>query len=158
MVTEVTFEPSSEAEQTLCVDVPVINDAVLEDVETFHVAIGTEAPRVAVPLSTATVSVEDDDTVEVTMVTSMVGVLEDVESGELQVCLQRVGPTEKAVDVVVFAESGSATGTHIIILCTQNMVICRNLAYRSLVIIYVRISCAKLFMERNEIECICMHA
>lgn len=106
------FEPSTEAEQTLCVDVSVVNDAILEEVEIFHVEISTSVPRVRIPLSSTAVSVEDDDEVEVTMVISELGVLEEVESGEVEVCVSRIGATEKAVDVEVFTESDSATGTY----------------------------------------------
>lgn len=107
---EVVFQPSTEAQQSLCVDVSVVNDAILENVETFHVEITTTAPRVTIPLSSATVSIEDDDRVEVTVVIGELGVEEDVEGGEVDVCVSRLGATEKAVEVELFTESDSAIG------------------------------------------------
>lgn len=94
----------------MCVDVLVVDDDILEDVETFHVQIATTVPRVTIVMSTATVNVVDDDSVVVTLVRSELSVDEEREDGEVEVCVQEKGVTEKAVEVQLFTEADSAHG------------------------------------------------
>ena len=94
----------------MCVDVLVVDDDILEDVETFYVDITTTVPRVAVLMSTATMSVVDDDSVVVTLVRSRLSVEEEMEGGEVEVCVHEIGLIEKEVEVQVFTEEDTAHG------------------------------------------------
>lgn len=112
-VREFVFLPSAESQQTECVEVLVVDDDILEDIETFHLEITTAVPRVTLTLSAATVSVVDDDSVYVTLMSGEHSVEEDGEGGqggEVEVCVQQTGVIEKAVVVELFTEADTAHG------------------------------------------------
>ena len=130
---EFSFLPSDEPQQTVCVDVLVVDDDILEDVETFYVDITTTVPRVAVLMSTATMSVVDDDSVVVTLVRSRLSVEEEMEGGEVEVCVHEIGVIEKEVEVQVFTEEDTAHGK----ACHQRMYINYIYIHFCIVCIYV---------------------
>lgn len=106
----IVFAPSSAPHQTECVDVYIINDVILEDVETFHLEITTTVPRVSITQSTATVRVYDEDSVEVSLVEDVIRVPEEMEGGEVDVCVIRTGVIEKAVVVQLSTQPQTALG------------------------------------------------
>ena len=93
----------------MCVDVEVVNDDRVEDTETFHLEISTTVPRIRFGQSTATVRVEDDDTVEVAMTAPELSV---EEGGQVSVCVTRRGVIEKTVTVDLSLEPHTALGEH----------------------------------------------
>ena len=106
----IVFLPSVKPQQTECVDVLILDDDILEDVETFHVGITTTVPRVTIVTSTAMVSVVDEDSVEVTLVTRELNVTEEEEGGTVEVCVEEEGVLEKEVEVQLFTVAGTAHG------------------------------------------------
>ena len=107
---EFLFQPSVEPRQTECVEVFLVNDDILEDVETFHLEISTAVPRVDVSLSTAVVIMMDDDDVYVSLVSSEYSVEEEAERREVEVCVQLTGVIEREVEVTLFTEEDTAHG------------------------------------------------
>ena len=88
----------------------LVNDDILEDVETFHLEISTAVPRVDVSLSTAVVTMMDDDDVYVSLVSSEYSVEEEAERREVEVCVQLTGVIERQVEVTLFTEEDTAHG------------------------------------------------
>lgn len=109
-MSEFVFTPSTER---VCVEVLLEDDDILEDVETFYLEIATTVPNVTITLGSATVSVVDDDSVDVSLVTSEHSVMEEDEEGqggEVEVCVRLTGVLEKAVRVELSTESDTARG------------------------------------------------
>jgi hypothetical protein len=105
-VADVVFQPSPEEEQTVCVDVAVEDDEILEDEESFLLELSTSVPRITVERSTATVRVTDEDSVRVAMTDASLSVEE--EGGTVSVCVARHGLIDKSVDVFLSLEARTA--------------------------------------------------
>ena len=105
---DIVFQSAEETErQTVCVDVFIIDDDILEYIETFHLEIVTSVPRVTIPENTAIVRVVDDDSVDVYMATSELSVEEEDRDG-VEVCVVRVGVIEREIRVELHTVPGSA--------------------------------------------------
>ena len=97
----------------------VIDDDVLEAVETFFVEISTEVPRVNVGRSTTTVSLVDNDGVYVSLVQREVVVQENAAAeggtgGQIRMCVQMTGIIQTEVEIRLFTEAGTAQGEQIL--------------------------------------------
>ena len=105
-----TFSPAtSQMNYTLS----LVDDMVLEDMETFTVSLSLVSESAGVQLGTdsvATATILDDDevTVQFEVVTCALSVGESV--GSLEVSMTRTGFSAIPVTVLVQSEDGSATG------------------------------------------------
>lgn len=108
-----TFPPSSDTRQSICIDFHLIDDEVLESVESFFVTIVVAVPRVNVGLDTATVRLVDDDGVYVGLTQSVYTVDENGPEGRggiVDVCVQMRGVIERDVTISLLTEPGDADG------------------------------------------------
>ena len=109
------FDPSSQPLlftsniSRACAHFTVIDDVILEGVESFEVSLSAEEdPAILFGLSSVVVEIVDNDHV-------MVGVVEDSytvaeEGGAVEVCIRLTGAIERVVTVTMATEGGSATG------------------------------------------------
>ena len=107
------FPPSQDAQQTQCIRYVVVDDDILEAVESFFVEISTSVPRVTVGRSTATVSLVDNDGVYMSLVERELSVEEDtagVSGGQVQMCVRMTGIIQRELEVRLFTEAGTAQG------------------------------------------------
>ena len=107
--TDLVFPPSSESRQTQCVELRLIDDTILEDVETFQLQLSTSASRVNITQSSATVSLVDNDRVYVSLERNEYTTTEDGE-GVVEVCVELVGVTATEVEVQLSTVAGTAQG------------------------------------------------
>ena len=109
------FPPSDDSQHTQCIQFQLLDDDVLESVESFFVTISTSVPRVTVGRDTATVSVVDDDGVYVSLLDSEVSVVEDGEGGsggEVTMCVRMTGIIGREVNISLFTEPDTAHGEY----------------------------------------------
>ena len=109
------FPPSTEVQQRQCIRYSVVDDDILEAVESFHVEIATNVPRVSVGLSTATVSLVDNDGVYVSLLERELSVEEDAAAdggAGVSMCVRMMGIIQREVAINVFTEAGTAQGTY----------------------------------------------
>ena len=107
----IIFSSSSESLQTECINIGILDDAILENVETFRLEISTSVPHVTIAHneSVSDVSVVDDDSGSVDLVRSVYEV-EEVEGSEVEVCVRLTGVTERAVKAEISTLSDTAYG------------------------------------------------
>ena len=91
-----------------CVDIVILDDSVLEDSESFEVALSISDETFHFIRSTANVYVLDDDGVRM-------GLEEREYSGyegeEIEICVELVGMFSHSIPVAIQTVSGSARGT-----------------------------------------------
>ena len=91
-----------------CVDIVILDDSVLEDSESFEVALSTPDETVHFTRPTANVYVLDEDGVRM-------GLEEREYSGyegeEIEICVELVGMFSHSIPVAIQTVSGSARGT-----------------------------------------------
>ena len=108
------FPPSTEVLQTQCIRYSVVDDEILESVESFYVEISTNVPRVTIGLSTATVSLVDNDGVYVSLLDRELSVEENAAAGEggaeISMCVQMTGIIQTEVEISLFTVAGTAQG------------------------------------------------
>ena len=96
------------ATQRDCVDIVILNDSVLEDTESFEVALSTPDEIVHFTRPTANVYVLDDDGVRM-------GLMEREYTGyegeEIEICVELVGMFSQDIHVDIQTLPGSASGT-----------------------------------------------
>lgn len=105
----------------------MIDDEILEAVESFHVEISTNVPRVEVGRSTATVSLVDNDGVYMSLLERELTVNEDAAAGggsgaQIWMCVRMTGIIQTGVVVRLFTEAGTAQGTHLHLQLDQECV------------------------------------
>ena len=92
----------------------MVDDEILESVESFYVEISTNVPRVTVGLSTATVSLVDNDGVYVSLLDRELSVEENAAAGEggaeISMCVQMTGIIQTEVEISLFTVAGTAQG------------------------------------------------
>ena len=94
-----------------CASFTIINDVILEGVESFEVSLSAEEdPAILFGLSSVVVEIEDDDQVTVGVVEESYTVAE--EGGAVEVCIRLAGTIERVVTVTMATEGGSATGKY----------------------------------------------
>ena len=109
------FDPSPQSllftsnSSQACVSFTIINDVILEGVESFEVSLSAEEdPTILFDLSSVVVEIVDNDHVTVGVVEESYTVSE--EGGAVEVCIRLTGAIEIAVSVTMATEDGSATG------------------------------------------------
>ena len=118
----IIFPPSSEVPRIECVDVEIVDDAIVENVETFRVKISSLVPHVSIAdgESESTVRVVDGDSVSVDLVRGEYEVEE--EGAGVEVCVQLTGVIEREVEVELSTIADTAHGE---ILCVKDSFFCR---------------------------------
>ena len=104
----ITFQP--RAPSILCAPIPIENDEILESEEYFSVALASLDPAVYTrdATSTATVTVTDDDSVKVSVVSEELMVEEDDEL--VVTCVELVGVIGRSVSVTLTTAADTAHG------------------------------------------------
>ena len=91
-----------------CVDIVILNDLVLEDTESFEVALSSPDETVHFTRPTANVYILDDDGVRM-------GLMErdytGYEGEEIEICVELVGMFSQSIQADVQTLPGSARGT-----------------------------------------------
>lgn len=91
-----------------CVDIVILNDSVLEDTESFEVALSSPDETVHFTRPTANVYILDDDGVRM-------GLMErdytGYEGEEIEICVELVGMFSQRIQADVQTLPGSARGT-----------------------------------------------
>ena len=107
--TELTFEPGSSAHQ--CSAIAILDDTVLENEEQFtvHLLIPDPSTYVEGGSGSAVVLIGDNDNVSVSLEREEYSV-EEAEGGEVEVCVELREVIERAVEVDLFTEPGTAQG------------------------------------------------
>lgn len=95
--------------QTLCVDIPIERDAILEHTEEFRTHLSSHAHRVTITRESAVVAIVDDGNVTVEFGSSEYSVSEDTET-EVELCVMLRGVLEREVLVNVTTVTDTATG------------------------------------------------
>ena len=95
--------------QTLCVDIPIERDTILEHMEEFRTHLSSHAHRVTIMRESAVVAIVDDDNVIVEFGSSEYSVSEDTET-EVELCVMLLGVLEREVLVNVTTVTDTATG------------------------------------------------
>ena len=142
MPAQFVFLPSQLPQQTQCIDYEIVDDDVLEGVETFFVEISTSVPRVMVGRSVSTVSLVDDDGVYVTLVQRELTVVENDAAGggtagQFELCVQMTGIIQTEVEIRLFTEAGTAQGktpTHTLYTYVMYYVLCMHLSLDCMVL------------------------
>ena len=102
------YEPSGSAEQLLCQEVPIQNDTILENTESFDVTISTNDRGVNLTRSRVPVYIQDDDGVRVSIEHREYSVQE--EAGTLTVCTTLDGVIERNVQLMLHLLPNTAQG------------------------------------------------
>ena len=108
--TELTFEPGSSTHQ--CGTIAILDDTILENEEQFTVHLLTPDPSLYVDSdrgSAVVVIMDDNDNVYVSLEREEYSV-EEAEGGEVEVCVELREVIERAVEVDLFTEPGTAQG------------------------------------------------
>ena len=98
----------------MCHNLILLNDSLLEDQESLMVTMEVNHPGVSIHIQRATVLIIDDDEVALSfrlssaMAQNVQVVSEDI--GQVQVCVDLDGSTEKAIEYSVVAQPGTAQG------------------------------------------------
>ena len=98
MLRTLTFVPSPDMLQDICIDVSVADDSLFEDVETFTISLGvSEDTRraVSIHIGEATIAIVDNDQVSLSLTAESMTLAES--TGTFEVCVQLSGQTEKTI-------------------------------------------------------------
>lgn len=109
------FSNSSQSQlQTSCVFYQIVDDDILEAVESFYVTISTTAPRVDITSSEALVSIVDNDGVYMSLVSDHVVVDEASAAGSsgasVNMCVQMTGIIQTDVRISLSTLDATAQG------------------------------------------------
>ena len=99
---------SSLSSRRECVDISITNDTLLEDTESFDVSLTSSDSTVNISRGVSRVYIIDDDQVRVGLKERAVTVSED--SQFIPVCVELVGRTQEAIEVLLESQSNSAQG------------------------------------------------
>ena len=106
----VSFLNSTETQQTQCYQVNIINDNVLEGVESFEMIL--QAPenvdRVDVDIGHIIVTINDDDHVTIGFKQTEYSVAEDGSEGGVNVCVLLEGAIDRDASVSIISQIGTA--------------------------------------------------
>lgn len=97
----------SEAEMQ-CAEFEIMNDDIYESVETFTIALNVTQQAVSIHIGNSTVSIHDNDHVNVSFQNAVYSVVEG--EGSVGVCMELIGRTERNVPVVIRTTSLTAQG------------------------------------------------
>lgn len=90
-----------------CVDITILPDSVLENTESFEVALSSPSEDVHFTRDTANVYVLDDDGVRMGLMTRDYA---DYEGEEIEICVELVGMISQDINFNVHTEAGTAQG------------------------------------------------
>ena len=93
------YQPSEAVTQLHCLRVPILNDSVLENTESFSITITTLDTNVVLTQSRVPVYIQDDDGVRVSLERREYSIRE--EEGALTVCTTLDGAIEREVQMML---------------------------------------------------------
>ena len=106
-----TFQPLASNEQKICQNLTLLDDTLLEDEESLTVTMDVNHHGVSIHINQANVIIIDDDEVTLSLRSSRSVVPEDV--GQVSVCVDLEGSTEKTVEYNIVLQPGTAQGMHV---------------------------------------------
>ena len=98
VLSTLTFVPSPDVSQVICIDVSVVDDSTFEDAETFTISLEvSEEVRsaVSIHIGEATIAIVDDDQVTLSLAAESRNLAES--AGTFEVCVMLNGQTEKTI-------------------------------------------------------------
>ena len=99
---------STASSRRECVRIEITNDTLLEDTESFNVELASSDSAVRITQGVSTVYIIDDDQVRVGLKERRTTVAED--SQYVPVCVDLVGRTQEAIEVVLETRPNTARG------------------------------------------------
>lgn len=100
---------SNAASRMECVSIAIANDSILENTESFEVALSSADRVVRFTQQTSTVYIIDDDGVRVGLGDRAITVPEE-EGHAIPICVEVVGQFQRNIEVTLETQSGSAQG------------------------------------------------
>ena len=95
-------------EQKVCHNLTLFDDSLLENQESLTITMEVSHPGVSIHINRATVIIMDDDEVTLSLRSSASVVSEDV--GQVRVCVDLEGSTEKTIEYSIVTQPGTAQG------------------------------------------------
>ena len=95
-------------EQKVCHNLTLFDDNLLENQESLTITMDVNHPGVSIHINRATVVIMDNDEVTLSLRSSASAVLEDV--GQVGICVDLEGSTEKTIEYSIVAQPGTAQG------------------------------------------------